>query len=1130
METTEGRVDAEDRKRRLSPTKQDILAMRLQGCKSRGAASGEISVRPPHENPLSYGQERIWFQCQITPNAALFHIPLLARFDGPLDVAALEASLNDVIARHEVLRSGFRSESGVPLQHITSRFDLTVSRVDLQRLEPDLQQAEVDQRAAAEARKPFDLSTPPLLRATLLELGATRHVLLLTVHHIVWDGWSSGLLIKEIRHLYEARIAGTPHRLPPMSLQYGDFAYWHRQLVESDAGLRQMDYWTGRLEGLPEVLALPVDRPRKASQAHRGSSYSWRLSQDVRLGLAALARDNDVTLFSALLATFNALLFHVSGQNDIAVGTTIAFRTRQELEALIGFFANALVLRTNLRDDPSFETVLARVHEAALEAQSNQDVPFEKLVEQLVPKRGLSHNPLFQVAFVLHNLPVEKLALRDLTIAVEEISTHSAAFDLVLHIFDEHPGLRARFEYDADLFDESTIVELASYFDIMARSVLSDPTRRISALSLLTRTQERAVVDMSNAKLDAFPSELLLHRLGERTANGHAIAVQAGERTLTYDELSSRSNQLAHHLANMGVGPDVPVGIFLEPSIDVVSAILGVLKADGAYVPIDPSYPPARVRHVLADCRAAVLVTTREAAVALPDISIPVVFLDADAVIIKSMPTNMREPRARPGNLAYLIYTSGSTGLAKGVMVTHRSAVASTYARRQYYGAPVNAFLLLSSLAFDSSVAGMFWTLFDGGRLVIPGEAMRRDPRALVRSIAEHSISHLLCLPSFYSAILELASQTNCSSLQCSIVAGEECERKTAARHFERLPEVSLFNEYGPTECTVWSTVHRVRPDDDAGRMSIGRPIPGAEIYAVRAHGSLLPMGAAGELWAGGEGLARGYFGRPDLTAERFVPNPFNGNGSRLYRTGDRGRFRSGGEIEFLGRIDCQIKLRGYRVEPREVEEVLLGHPSTKDAIVVGRADKAGVESLIAYVVPVAGAKECGDDFKRYLAERLPDFMAPARVVSLVELPRLPNGKIDRGALLDVFNEPMSGKGAEQRPMSVIELLLADIWREVLGVENVNGGDNFFDLGGNSLSAIQVIARTQQLFGGEIPVTSIFDGNTLEEFARRIELVVGQNAQVNEELDALLAEIEASPEACSMESPVHGRKEGRRHV
>ncbi|PWB82121.1 MAG: non-ribosomal peptide synthetase, partial [Methylocystaceae bacterium] len=586
-------------------------------------------------------------------------------------------------------------------------------------------------------------------------------------------------------------------------------------------------------------------------------------------------------------------------------------------------------------------------------------------------------------------------------------------------------------------------------------------------------------------------------------------------KNIFYRELITRANRLAHHLVNLGVGPDVPVAVALGPSVDIVVAILAILKANGAYVPIDPSYPAARIKHILADSNAAAVITTREASAVLRGASSPLVSLDDDAATIEAMPATPPAVRAKPQNLAYLIYTSGSTGAPKGVMVSHSNAVASIMARRQYYAAPVEAYLLLSSIAFDSSVAGLFWTLFDGGRLCIPSEKTRRDPGALARIIEEQEISHVLCLPSFYSALSLLLTPSHSASLECVIVAGEECKPELAAQHIERLPQVALFNEYGPTECSVWSSAHRIASDDGASRsISIGRPIPGAEAFVISASGVLAPPGVPGELFVGGEGVARGYRGHPDLTADRFMPNPFGQDGGRLYRTGDRVRLRDDGGIEFLGRIDNQVKIRGFRVEPSEIEEALLRHLSVREAVVIASGESGAATKLFAYLVLDAGCEWSDLDLERHLSGRLPEYMIPTKVVLLDALPRLPNGKIDRSAL----PAPTSATIATPNdgPSGAVAALMKEIWREVLSLEQIHDDDDFFELGGNSLSAIQVIARVQQVLGQEMPVASIFEAAVFRDFVRAVESEV--NAELmDDDLRALLDEIESAEESCAVD-------------
>ncbi|TDX61140.1 amino acid adenylation domain-containing protein [Methylosinus sp. sav-2] len=1126
MDMIESRREQQDKKARLSPGKRELLELRLRGRASLQMTQNDIAPRPPGDNPLSYGQERIWFQCQVSPNPALFNIALLARIGGALDAGALQSSLAEIIRRHEVLRSGFASNCGVPRLFYSSDADFSFERIDLRSLDEEAQNSEVRALSHAEARKPFDLDAPPLMRATLLILGDERHVLLLTIHHIIWDGWSSGLLIQEIAQLYEAAMKGAPNPLAPLSVQYGDFAYWHRRLMTSEAGRKQLDYWANRLAGLPDLLALPTDRPRASKQANRGSRYSWTLSQEALAGLTELARRTNTTLFVVLVSAFKTLLYHYSGQTDIAVGTTIAYRTHPELERLVGFFANALVLRTTLDDNPSFETLLARVHEAAVGAQSNQDAPFETLVEKLATKRGLSHNPLFQVAFVHHNIPIERLTLSNLTIDVEEVSTESAIFDLVLHVFNEAPGLRLRFEFDVGLFDDATIAAMAGHFTALVQNMLEAPTLRIAALSLSDSAERSQIIAMSEgASLQTVTPELIHHWLG-RNARADQLAVSTCGAALTYGELSARSNRIAHWLQRLGVGPDVPVGVLLEPSVELVAAIVGVSKAGGAFVPLDPAYPPGRIDYVLSDAKAGVLLTTQELASKLGDISIPIAILDQK--VLDAMPDVPVVSSVAPENIAYIIYTSGSTGRAKGVMATHRNAVASTRARAGHYAEAVTGFLLLSSISFDSSLAGLFWTLFQGGRLHIPSETMRRDPGALMRLVERESVSHLLCLPSFYSALLQVTTSKSGASLRCCIVAGEACKRDVADHHFAKLPHAALFNEYGPTECSVWSTVHEIAEDENRSEpVSIGRPIPGARTYVVGPDGELSAAGLIGELHIGGPGVTRGYLGRPELTAERFVPDPFGGGGERLYRTGDRVKRRRDGGLEFLGRFDEQIKLRGYRVDPREIEDVLSSHPSVSDAAVVVPAEKEGSARLIAYVVAEGDSGEIESALRRHVAQNLPAFMAPEVIVALPAMPRLPNGKVDRSALLEPAAVATEQDLEREGHASAIEFLLADIWRAVLGVEEIGRNDNFFDLGGNSLSAIQVVARAQQLFGKDIPITTLFEGGTLGELAGEIEGAAGADA-INEKLSFLLAEIDPTAE---LDAVVRGLgNEGPQHV
>ncbi len=708
---------------RLSQTKLDILRLQLRGGRSKDS-HWKVSPRPPSENPLSFGQERMLFQLQLNPDATQYHIPLIVRFEGRLNVGALESSLNEFVGRHEALRTGFTIRDGVPAQNVAPQLNFRIALDDLRHVETTKRQVELARLASLEARKPFDLSSPPLLRATLIALGPQAHALLMTVHHIVWDGWSSVLMIREIRELY-SRFLGTDAVPPdPLIIQYADFAYWQRRLVASDEGARQIAYWKTQLAGLAALNSLPTDRPRSGARLHRAATYCWNIPHERRYSLAKFGEERKTTLFVTLLSIFQVILFHLGGQSEVVVGTTIAYRVRPEFERLVGFFTNVLMIRTQFRDNPTFETLVSRVHHLALEAQANQDVPFERLVEELAPKRDLSHNPLFQIAIVLHNLPDEKLDLPGLSIVVQETSAETTAFDLVLHISETGSGLSARFEYDADLFDESTIARIASQFDLLTERVLKDPNKRVGGFSLLREDEEAQMLAPGDTGSPPPLGPNLLHQLAEGSAKGDDIAVVAGTSEIRRRTCAPLKPACASPYGPRRA-PEKVVAIFVEPAVDMITAILGVLKAGAAYVPLDPSYPQARTQFVLEDCGAIAVVATRETASNLPSFDKPIVLLGDSS--LDDLPASQPQSRARAQTMAYAIYTSGSSGQPKGVMVSHENAVASTLARREFYGEPVGGYLLLSSIAFDSSVAGVFWTSWTAAEF-----AFRRRPSVVI--------------------------------------------------------------------------------------------------------------------------------------------------------------------------------------------------------------------------------------------------------------------------------------------------------------------------------------------------------------------------------------------------------------
>lgn len=1080
----------------LSGAKRELLQRRLRG-KSDASKADEIPPRPAGSAPMSFGQERLWFQLKISNNPALFNIAFLAHIDGPLDAATLETCINAVISRHEALRAGFEDEDGRPKQFFSTAARVAIDRVDLSREPQAAERMQTLARSAA--RAPFDLARPPLMRVALFRLSPTRHSLLFVVHHIVWDGWSSGVFIDEITRLYQARLAKEEAPLAPLATQYADFAHWHRALIAGPTGERQIDYWRKRLAGLPESLSLPTDRPRQLDRLSGGREFAWDISAETVSRIRVLEQRHNVTQFAVLLSAYNAFLMHYCGERDIAVGAAMAYRTRPALERLVGFFANMVTIRTSLENDPTFEELIVRTQQTSVEAQSNQDVPFDVLVEKLAPRRNLRHNPLFQVAFVQHHLPIEELRIGDLRINCENVETNAAVFDLVLHIYRQADGLKAIIEYNSHLFETRTIENFATHFDALLKDLLRTPDVPVSRASLFDAREREAALARSRVALPVEPRGLLQDVVANAAPADTAVA--CGTRRLTYGELAEHSNQLAHRLRRLGAAPDMPIAILMEPSVEVIVAILGVLKSDGAYVPLDPSYPGERIAGVLQDCGAQIVVTTHAHAAVLADTGLTVVLADSEE-IYASEPASSVPPRTCADHLAYLIYTSGSTGLSKGVMVSHRNAVASTRARDAFYPERVSGFLLLSSISFDSSVAGIFWTLAQGGALHIATDAERRDPGELGRAITTAQISHLLCLPSLYGALLDFGGAERLASLRCCVVAGEACRNDIAETHLRMLPHAALVNEYGPTECAVWSTAQRIERVDPDRPVSIGAAIPGAQALVLGQGGALLPQGASGELCIGGAGLSRGYMGRPDLTADRFRPHPYGAPGERLYHSGDLARLNADDRLEFLGRLDVQVKVRGYRVDPREIESIMLQHPDIVDCVVVAQGSESGTTRLIAYV-ETTGSE--GADLKRHASSRLPPFMTPDIFVRLEQMPRLPNGKVNRKGM----PEPPTPEGAEAveaEDASFVEILLADIWREVIGALRIAGSDNFFDLGGNSLSAMQVVARAQRILGFEVPVSLLFQAPDLRAFAQSVTEIGGPD--LVRELESLLAQID----------------------
>jgi len=1035
--------------------------------------------------PLSWAQQRLWFLDQLDHAAGTaYHIAAGVRLQGCLDRKVLRAALDRIVARHESLRTCFVSIDGQPLQVIVPEdAGFALRERDLRAMPGHEQSAGVKQIGADEAAGPFDLSVGPLIRGQLLQLADEEYILLVTQHHIISDGWSTGLFVRELSAIYAAFSQGLPDWLPEPVIQYADYAVWQRQWLQGGVLATQTDFWRRHLKGAPALLELPADRPRPPVQSYAGAGVELRLPAELTAGLRQLSRRHGGTLFMTLLCGWSVLMARLSGQRDVVIGTPVANRQHAEIEPLIGFFVNTLALRVALDGDPSVAQLLAQVKATTLSAYAHQDLPFEQVVEAVNPARSMSHSPLFQVMLALNNTPKsEALTLPGLTLSPVARPNTATQFDLTLSLTEADDTIVGSLDYAADLFDAATVERWAGHWQTLLSAMVADDRQPIGRLPLLTEAERQRIVAGWNGSQAGYAKDGSLQQLFEQQAakTPTAPAVVFEDRSLTYAELNAQANRLAHYLREQGAGPEVLIGLCVERSPEMLIGLLGILKAGSAYVPLDPDYPEERLAYMVNDAGMPLVLTRRHWLEKLASCPADMICLDRDWPEIERFDAENPPARNHPLDMAYLIYTSGSTGQPKAVAVSQRNAVHSTVARFAYYREPVRAFLLLSSFAFDSSVAGIFWTLGQGGCLCLPAQDDAKDPAALVKLIERRRVSHLLALPSLYALLLEQSLPLQ--AVNTVIVAGEACPNEVVRQHFAALPEVRLYNEYGPTEGTVWSSAYLAAIEDAERALSIGRAIANVRIYILDRLFQPVPIGVAGELYIGGEGVARGYLQRPDLTAEKFAPDPFMNDGGRLYKTGDLARYRADGNIEFLGRIDHQVKIRGFRIELGEIEARLLQYPGVREAVVVAREDHSG---LIAYI---AGKTEVGA-LRDYLKTMLPDYMVPNAFVLLDAMPLGANGKLERKALPkpDVAAQ-LQGQYVEPRTQT--EAVLAGIWAELLGLDKVGVRDNFFELGGHSLLATQLVSRLCQAFNIELPLKALFEAGTIENIAEQVDLAL----------------------------------------
>lgn len=1040
--------------------------------------------------PLSFAQQRLWFLDQLENESNTYNIPLAVKIIGLLDVEVLEKAITEIIQRHEVLRTTFPTVDGSPIQAIAPTLDLTLMVIDLQSLPEVDQLSEVQRLATEEAHLPFDLAKGPLLRGILLKLSESEYVLVFTVHHIVFDGWSMGILIRELTILYKSFSTGNPSPLPELTIQYADFAHWQRQWLCGKVLEDQLSYWRQQLSGDISVLQLPTDKARSLVQTFQEASQSIVLSKTLTKAIKTITEQSGATLFMTLLAAFQTLLYRYTGQEAISVGSPIANRNRTEIEGLIGFFANTLVLRTHLSGDLSFLELLRQVQEVALGAYANQDLPFEQIIAELNPDRKLSRTPLFQVMFVFQNMPLETLVLPRLVLSPLEVSNKTAKFDLTLSIEKIEEEIIGVFKYNSDLFDTSTISRMVGHFQTLLEGIIANPQQKISKLPLLTESERHQLLVEWNDTQTDYPQDKCIHQLFEDQVEKtpDAIAVVFEDQQLTYRELNNRANQLAHYLQTLGVKSETLVGICIDRSLEMVLGLLGILKADGAYVPLDTDSPADRFTYMLTNSQVSVLLTSEKLVNKLPENQACIVCLDADWGKISQENQNNCVSMVLPDNLAYVIYTSGSTGKPKGVMNTHRGVCNRLLWMQNAYGLNESDHLLQKTpFSFDVSVWEIFCTLLTGARLVVPKSGGHRDSNYLVNIIAKEQITTIHFVPSMLQIFLEETRLDSCNTLKRVICSGEALSYNLQERFFEHLG-CELYNLYGPTEAGIDVTFWQCKPQTALDIVPIGRPIANTTIYILDSYSQPVPIGIFGELHIGDIQVARGYFNRPDLTAEKFIYDPFsNKPDARLYKTGDLARYLPDGNIEFLGRLDYQVKIRGFRIELGEIESVLAQHPSVQQVVVTVREDSTYEKYLVAYIVPNQEPFDLINEIRLYLKAKLPDYMIPSAFMLLKSMPLTPNGKIDRYALpVEGIYEKALGKNFVA-PRNSTEKVLASIWTEVLRIEQVGVYDNFFEIGGHSLLLIQLIYQIHKTFSVDLPIHYLYESPTIASISQIID-------------------------------------------
>ncbi len=1098
----------------LPPEKRELFEMMLM---EQGVDLSQIMIVPQKRDtnrfPLSYSQQRLWFLDQLEPETALYNISPVLRLKGKLNFEALEKSFNEIIRRHEALRTTFDKDGDAPVQVIAPELNIKIEMIEPETANAILNDSEINRIALKESQIPFNLSTGPLLRVKLLRVAEEDHVLILTKHHIISDNWSTGLMVHEMMQLYSAFTQGQPSPLPELAVQYADFAFWQRKWLSGKTLENQAAYWREQLKDAPPVLDMPLDKPRPAYQTYNGSFKTFTLSGATHKALNELSRQQEATLFMTTLAAFQVLLMRWTGQEDFCIGSPIANRNRKETEAMLGVFINTLVLRSIVPGELPFKELLNNTKTMTLDAYAHQDIPFETLVEELKPERDMSHSPFFQAMFVMNNARVDKLELPGLELSLLEIDNKTTKFDLILNMTESDEGLLCKMEYNTDLFFPETIDRLIAQYRTLLEGILRNPESAVSRLPMLTEKEEQKLVTEWGQSHQSATAEVPVHILFERQAkqSPQADALKIKDETYSYSELNSRANQLARHLVKRRLQQGEIVGVCAERSAEMLIALLAVLKAGAVYLPLDPSYPEERLRYMLSDSGAGFLLTQEALKHKLSTENIETVLLDSDWETIQREETSNISVPIESGDTAYLIYTSGSTGQPKGVEAPHGAFAAHCVDMCQHYNLTDDDNVLqFAALNFDASLEQILPPLMSGSTLIMRDSEIW-DTHTFSKNIAKYDLT-VINPPTAYWAQLA-ADWVNEPELLPDnrirlVIVGGDVLRPEALKHWYQTPlkNIRLLNAYGPTETIITASTFEVPPGFSAEKVPVGKPCANRIFYVLDKQKKPVAAGVPGELYIGGSALAKGYLGRETLTAERFIANPFVGEAdARMYKTGDRVRFLNDGNLEFLGRVDFQVKIRGFRIELGEIEALLDSYESIKESVLSALDDSLGNKRLVAYYT----AKEelSASEIRSFLEQRLPDYMVPSVFIYLKEMPLDPSGKINRRFLPAPDFSQVKVETEYVAPRTKTEEKLTAMVQEILKIEKAGVKDSFFDLGGHSMMATQVVSRIREEFDVEISLRTLFEKPTVEGIALSITEAQAE-FQDSDELESMLSEIE----------------------